>query len=97
MLKYDRWLWFLAVVHDELLVEQTLAGLTPGCVQERNRKLIIRLGATVVVDRTSSSVYRVRRGGPVRSLTDLLIPRQYLFRLVPAAGNLLQAVAAQND
>lgn len=91
LLEYDRRLWFLAVVHDKLLVEQTLAGLATRGVQERYGELVIRLGATVVVDRSANGVYRVRGGGTVRSLTDLLVPREYLFRLVPPAGNLLEA------
>lgn len=59
MLEYDRGLWFLAVVHDKLLVEQTFAGLASRGVQEGDCKLVIGFGTTVIVDRTSYGVYRV--------------------------------------
>lgn len=79
-------LWFLAVVNDELLVQKALAVVAAG-VQERDRKLIVRFGATVVVD--GGSVHRVRT---VRTSTELLQPGEYLFRLVTSSGNFLKII-----
>lgn len=58
LLEDYRGLWFLAVVHDKLLVQEAFAGLTSSWgVQEGDGELIIRLG--VVVDRSSNGIHRV--------------------------------------
>lgn len=91
LLEDYRRLWFLAVVHDKLLVQEAFAGLTSSWgVQEGDGELIIRLG--VVVDRSSNGIHRVGRRRSVRAFTDLLVAREYLFRLVPTASDLLEVV-----
>lgn len=60
-------------------------------VQERDRKLIVGIGATVVVvDRTAGSVYRVRT--IIGTSTELVQLRQHFFRLVTSSGNLLKII-----